>query len=156
MTIAPQLIYTPTNQAYPMSEEYNELLSVNARGYITLNNVNDYHRIGERIHDLTVKVNSQSSVSFVSGTWQGNSRSDLENGYDTESVQRRGVPSLIVCCMNLEYYLVENLGGDMGASNYSEHQKQRAKVSKALGVQKRLMKPGIANSMKCSPVRPKR
>ena len=132
MTIAPQLIYTPTNQAYPMSEEYNELLSVNARGYITLNNVNDYHRIGERIHDLTVKVNSQSSVSFVSGTWQGNSRSDLEKGYDTESVQRRGVPSLIVCCMNLEYYLVENLGGDMGASNYSEHQKQRAKVSKAL------------------------
>ena len=28
--------------------------------------------------------------------------------------------------------LVENLGGDMGASSYSEHQKQRTKVSKAL------------------------
>lgn len=132
ITIAPKLIYSPTNQAYPMSEEYNQLLTVNARGYVTLNNVSDYHRIGERVHDLTVKVNSQSSVSFVSGTWRGNSRSDMEKGYDMDIVAQRGEPSIIVCCMNLEYYLVENLGGDMGASSYSEHQKQRAKVSKAL------------------------
>lgn len=132
ITIAPKLIYSPTNQAYPMSEEYNQLLTVNARGYVTLNNVSDYHRIGERVHELTVKVNSQSSVSFVSGTWRGNSRSDMEKGYDMDIVAQRGKPTIIVCCMNLEYYLVENLGGDMGASNYSEHQKQRAKVSKAL------------------------
>ncbi len=132
ITIAPKLIYSPTNQAYPMSEEYNQLLTVSARGYVTLNNVSNYHRIGERVHDLTVKVNSQSSVSFVSGTWRGNSRSDMEKGYDMDIVAQRGEPTIIVCCMNLEYYLVENLGGDMGASNYSEHQKQRAKVSKAL------------------------
>lgn len=132
ITIAPKLIYSPTNQAYPMSEEYNQLLTVSARGYVALNNVSNYHRIGERVHDLTVKVNSQSSVSFVSGTWRGNSRSDMEKGYDMDIVAQRGEPTIIVCCMNLEYYLVESLGGDMGASNYSEHQKQRAKVSKAL------------------------
>ena len=132
LTIAPRLIFTPTNQAYPMSQEYNALLIANAMGSITLTGVSDYHRIGERMHELTVKVNSTSSVSLISCKWAGETRSELEKGYNMDIVAQRGEPSIIVCCMNLEYYLVENLGGDMGASNYSEHQKQRAKVSKAL------------------------
>ena len=132
LTISPRRIFTPTNQALPLSQEYNTLYSRNGQGTITLTNVSGYHRINERLHNLTVKVNSTNSVSLVSCEYVGNTRTDLENGYDTEAVNMRGDASIIVCCMNLEYYLVENLGGDMGASNYSEHQKQRAKVSKAL------------------------
>ncbi len=132
LTIAPRLIFTPTNQEYPMSQEYNTLLSANATGAITLTGVSGYHRIGEQLLNLTVKVNSANSVSLQSCNWSGNTRKDLEKGYDTDIIAQRGEPSIIVCCMNLEYYLVENLGGDMGPDNYSEHQKQRAKVSKAL------------------------
>ena len=40
------------------------------------------------------------------------------------------------------------------AEAYSQRYSYR--VSSALGVQKRVMKPGMANSMKCSPVRPLR
>lgn len=132
LTISPRRTYSPTNQALPLSDNYYSVLSLNSTGNITLNNVSGYHRLGERLHNLTVKVNSQNSVSLVTCDWQGNTREELEKGYDTKMVNMRGEASIIVCCMNLEYYLVENLGGDMGASNYSEHQKQRAKVSKAL------------------------
>ncbi len=132
LTISPRRTYSPTNQALPLSDNYYSILSLNSTGNITLNNVSGYHRLGERLHNLTVKVNSQNSVSLVTCDWQGNTREELEKGYDTKMVNMRGEASIIVCCMNLEYYLVENLGGDMGASNYSEHQKQRAKVSKAL------------------------
>ena len=46
-----------------------------------------------------------------------------------------GEASIIVCCMNLEYYLVENISnsnGSMGPNTQAEHQNQRTKVSKAL------------------------
>lgn len=132
LTISPRRTYSPTNQALPLSSEYNSMLSLNAMGSIKLSGVSDYHRLGERLHELTVKVNSQNSVTLVSCDWQGNTRAEMEKGVDYEAIDMRGEHTLLVCCMNLEYYLVENLGGDMGASNYSEHQKQRAKVSKAL------------------------
>ena len=132
LTISPRRIFQPTNQALPLSNDYNSLLSLNAQGTITLTNVSDSHRLGERLHNLTVKVNSNTSVSFISCDWQGNTRAELERGPDMSAINMRGEHTLLVCCMNLEYYLVENLGGDMGPSNYSEHQKQRAKVSKAL------------------------
>ena len=132
LTISPRRTYSPTNQALPLSDNYYSILSLNSTGNITLNNVSGYHRLGERLHNLTVKVNSTNNVSFVSCDWQGNTRADMEKGPDYDAIDMRGQHTLLVCCMNLEYYLVENLGGDMGASNYSEHQKQRAKVSKAL------------------------
>ena len=135
LTISPRRTFTPTNQALPLSDAYNALLNANAYGSITLTNVSGYHRMGERLHNLTVKVNSLKSVSLVSCDWQGNTRQELENGYNTQVVKQRGEPSIIVCCMNLEYYLVENISssnGSMGPSTQSEHQKQRAKVSKAL------------------------
>ena len=132
ITISPRRIFQPTNQALPLSQEYNSLLTLNAQGTIKLTNVSGYHRLGERLHNLIVKVNSSNSVSLVSCDWRGNTRAELETSYDMDIVAQRGEPSIIVCCMNLEYYLVENLGGDMGPDNYSEHQKQRAKVSKAL------------------------
>ena len=133
LTISPRRIFTPTNQAYPMSAEYNQLITLNNKGTITLTGVSAYHRIGERMLNLTVKVNSTSSVAFQSCEWSGNSRADLERGYDKELVNMLGEASIIVCCMNLEYYLVENLGsGSMGPKTREAHQKQRTKVSKAL------------------------
>ena len=135
LTISPKRTFTPTNQALPLSDAYHALLNANKYGSITLTNVSGYHRMGERLHNLTVKVNSQTSVSLVSCDWQGNTRQELENGYNTQVVKQRGEPSIIVCCMNLEYYLVENISssnGSMGPNTQSEHQKQRAKVSKAL------------------------
>ena len=132
LTISPRRIFQPTNQALPLSAEYNSILSLNSQGTISLTNAGSNRRLGERLHNLTVKVNSNTSVSFISCDWQGNTRADLEHGPNMDAINMRGEHSLLVCCMNLEYYLVENLGGNMGASNYSEHQKQRAKVSKAL------------------------
>ena len=132
LTISPRRIYSPTNQTYPMSAEYNQLLTNNAYGVITLTNVSGYHRIGEQMVNLTVKVNSSNSVSLQSCEWVGNTREDMQKGFDMRAVSKLGDPSLIVCTINLEYYLVENFGTGYGPDSYSEHQKQRAKVSQAL------------------------
>lgn len=130
--ISPRRIYQATNQALPLSEAYYSILSLNSQGSITLTNVSGYHRLGERLHNLRVKVNSKTSVSLVSCDWRGNTRAELEKGIDLESIDMRGEHTLLVCCMNLEYYLVENWGTGYGPDNQSEHTKQRAKVSKAL------------------------
>ena len=132
LSISPRRIYQATNQALPRSTEYNSILSLNAKGTVNLSGVSGYHRLGERLHNLTVKVNSTTNLSFVSGEWRGNTRAELEKGYDSLAVNMRGKASLIVCCMNLEYYLVQNLGTGYGPDNASDHQKQRTKVSKAL------------------------
>ena len=133
ITISPRRTYSPTNQALPLSAEYNSILSLNSQGSVTLTGVSGYHRLGERLHNLTVKVNSQTSVSLVSCDWRGNTRKELEKGVDLEAINMRGEYTLLVCCMNLEYYLVENLGsGSMGPKTREAHQKQRAKVSEAL------------------------
>ena len=132
LLISPRRTYSPTNQALPLSAEYSSILSLNSQGSVTLTGVSGYHRLGERLHNLTVKVNSQTSVSLVSCDWRGNTRADLEKGIDLEAIDMRGEHTLLVCCMNLEYYLVENFGTGYGPDNLSEHNKQRAKVSKAL------------------------
>ena len=97
ITISPRRIFQPTNQALPLSQEYNSLLTLNAQGTIKLTNVNGYHRLGERLHNLIVKVNSSNSVSLVSCDWRGNTRAELEKGYDMDIVAQRGEPSIIVC-----------------------------------------------------------
>lgn len=132
LLISPRRTYSATNQALPLSAEYSSILSLNSQGSISLTGVSGYHRLGERLHNLTVKVNSQSSVSLVSCDWRGNTRAEMEKGIDLESMDMRGEHTLLVCCMNLEYYLVENWGTGYGPDNQSEHTKQRAKVSKAL------------------------
>lgn len=134
LTIAPRRIFQATNQALPLSAEYDSMLKLSSWGKITLNNVSGYHRMGERLHKLVVKVNSTSSVTLVSCEWRGNTREDLEKGIDLNAINMRGEHELLVCCMNLEYYLVENFGTGYGADSYEEHQKQRAKVSKALKI----------------------
>lgn len=65
LSISPRRIYSPTNQAIPLSEEYETIVSLNNDGMVTLTGINGYHRMGEKILNLTVKVNSTSSVSAV-------------------------------------------------------------------------------------------
>ena len=132
LTIAPRRIFTPTNQALPLSNEYNSLLTLNEQGTLTLTNVSGYHRIDERLHNLKVKVNSTTSVSLVSCDFRGNTRTEMEKGYDLNAINARGAHTLLVCCMNLEYYLVDNFGTGYGPDDAAAHTIQRAKISKAL------------------------
>ena len=132
LTISPRRIFTPTNQALPLSNEYNSLLTLNEQGTLTLTNVSGYHRIDERVHNLKVKVNSYNSVSFVSGNWRGNTRAEMEKGYNLQAINARGEHTLLVCYMNLEYYLVDNFGTGYGPDDAAAHTKQRTKTSQAL------------------------
>ena len=131
LTIAPRRIFNPTNQALPLSTDYHSILSLNEQGTLTLTNVSGYHRIDERVHNLKVKVNSYNSLSFVSGDWRGNTRAEMEKGYNLQAINARGEHTLLVCYMNLEYYIVEAFDS-YGPANNTEHQAQRAKVSQAL------------------------
>ena len=132
LTIAPRRIFNPTNQALPLSTDYHSILSLNEQGTLTLTNVSGYHRIDERVHNLKVKVNAYNSLSFVSGDWRGNTRAEMEKGYDLEAINARGDHRLLVCYMNLEYYLVDNFGTGYGPDSSTDHQKQRTKTSQAL------------------------
>ena len=132
LTISPRRIFNPTNQALPLSTEYQSILSLNEQGTLTLTNVSDYHRIDERVHNLKVKVNSYNSLSFISGDWRGNTRVEMEKGYNLEAINTRGEHNLLVCYMNLEYYLVDNFGTVYGPNSSTDHQKQRTKTSQAL------------------------
>ena len=131
LTIAPRRIFNPTNQALPLSTDYHSILSLNEQGTLTLTNVSGYHRIDERVHNLKVKVNSYNSLSFISGDWRGNTRAEMEKGYNLQAINARGEHSLLICYMNLEYYIVEAFDS-YGPANNTEHQAQRAKVSQAL------------------------
>ena len=128
--VSPRRIFSPTNQEYPKTTEYETLVTRNSRGTVTLTGVSGYHRMGERLTGLTVRVNSTSSLQMVSGNWYGNTRSELEKGMP--SVDRLGEHSLLVCAFNLEYYLVENLGTGYGPDNQSQHNRQKQKIGKAL------------------------
>ena len=132
LTIAPRRIFNPTNQALPLSTEYQSILSLNEQGTLTLTNVSGYHRIDERVHNLKVKVNSYNSLSFISGDWRGNTRAEMEKGYNLQAINARGEHSLLICYMNLEYYLVDNFGTGYGPDSSTDHQKQRTKTSQAL------------------------
>lgn len=132
LVISTRRIFTPTNQALPLSDEYNQILSANATGEIYLTDIYDYHRMGEKLLNLTVYVTSTNSLSFVSCTWAGNTRQELEKGYDLAAINNKGQHTLLVCAMNCEYYLTENLGGTVGPKDEAEHYKQRTKISNAL------------------------
>ena len=127
-TVAPRRLFTPTNQAYPRTSYYNTVVSLNAGGAMELNGISNYHRCGEKIYNLKAKVNTRNSLSFISGDFRGNTRAELEAGIPDVGDYR-----LLVCTMNLEYYLAAGLGsGTMGPTTAEEHQRQRTKVNKAL------------------------
>ena len=132
LTIAPRQIFSPTNQALPLSKEYQSLLKLNPQAQVTLTGVQGYHRIGERLHHLRVKINAANNLTLISCDWRGNTRADLEKGYDSVAVNMLGQHRLLLCYMNLEYYLVDNFGTGYGPDNATAHQRQRTKVSQAL------------------------
>lgn len=123
--VSPWRRFEPLCQGVIGSAEYNETVRINSTCMFTLSGVNGYHRCGEKIYGLTAKVNSTKSLTMSGGTWKGNKRTDLEN-----SLPELGDYRLLVCGFNLENYYMT--WGSMGASSYSEHQDQRAKVSAAL------------------------
>lgn len=134
--VSPRRTYTPSNQALPSTAEYTSVVSLNAAGSMNLSGVSGYHRCGERIYNLTVRVKSTGSLEWKSGTWVGNTREEMEHTNARRLVNIDTCDScLLVCAMNLEYYLAANTGsGSMGPSSYAEHQIQRAKVNKALSL----------------------
>lgn len=141
LKISPWRTMSITNQCVPNSNEFNSYRStkgeITLSGYPSVSNL----RLGMRLVNLTVRVNSTSSVSYVSGKWSDyNSREYLEKyGYNRADVDADGKHTLLVCAMNCEYYLTDyskwgasdNTSGQ-GPKNNEVHQKQRAKVSKAL------------------------
>ena len=131
LTISTRRLFWPTNQTYPGSAAYSTLVNLNYSGSVTLEGVSGYHRCGEKIYNLKAKVNSTSSLSFVSGEWHGNTRADLEKGIPDVGDYR-----LLICTMNLEYYLAADFDpySSMGPDSYAEHQIQRTKVNKALSL----------------------
>ena len=130
LTMSPRRIFSPTNQALPLSDAYNTQISLNNKAAFNLSGCN-YHRNGERLHRLVAVVTGTLKLQFVSGTWEGNNtRSQLEN--TPPSVDMDTTHNVLVCGANLEYYLVENLGTGYGPDDYYDHQNQRTKVKKAL------------------------
>ena len=127
MKVAPWRMYQPQSQGEVGTVEYNQAVHINGSCAFTLAGVSGYHRCGEKIYNLKVKVNSSSNVTWVSGEWRGNTRKDMEKLPDL------GDYRLLICSFNLENYFVEHLGKSyLGANSYADHQKQRAKISKAL------------------------
>lgn len=131
--ISPRRLFSATNQTIPGSPEYYQMLSANQE-YVYLNGVTGYHRTGEILAQLTVKVNSTSQFTLQSCKYLYNTRADILRGPDTLDLHRNGTPDLLVCGMNLEYYLVESFGTGYGPDSEAEHRTQRKKISKALAL----------------------
>lgn len=130
-TIAPRRIFSPTNQAIPGSLEYTTIVSANPAAEVTLSGISDYHRMGEKMEGLTVRINSANRWTLVEDPdFTGNSRDEMRAG--CPSVDMLGKHTLLVCAFNLEYYLVENLGTGYGPDDSSESQRQHAKIMDAL------------------------
>lgn len=127
LTVSPRRLFTPTNQAFPRTDEYRSVASLNGKGAMDLTGVSGYHRCGEKIYNLKAKVNDITRLSYISGEFRGNTRAELEAGIPDVGDYR-----ILVCTMNLEYYLTIPVNNGMGPSSVSAHEKQRTKVIKAL------------------------
>lgn len=127
-TVSPWRRFQPECQGSMGSDEYNETVRINSTCMFSISNISGYHRCGEKIHNLRATVNSTSSLTFKSGEWKGNKRADLEKG-----LPHLGDYRLLVCAFNLENYFVQHLGPEyLGPDSHEDHQRQRAKISKAL------------------------
>ena len=126
-TIAPRRIYSPTNQQLPASSEYKQMLIDDLYAQVTLSGISSYHRMGEHIKGLKVRVDAANSWTAVAEPqFQYNSRTDI---VAPPTVDMRGEHNLLVCAFNLEYYLVENLGsGSMGPRTKELQERQHNKI----------------------------
>lgn len=132
--------WSPTNQAIPMSAQYDIIVSQNSHNTFTLSGLSGNQRMGQLIFGMRAKIESKGQVKYLSSDRITGTREDLESGipnvdlvYD-EDGDSIVTHDLLVCGANLEYYLVEQFdaSSSMGPSSSSEHQKQRTKVSTAL------------------------
>lgn len=123
-------VFSPTNQAQPLTDEYTEVSKLNKTATFTLTGCG-YKRNGERLHNLKAVVTDDMELKFVSGKWEGNNtRAAIE--HTLPNVDMTGEHNVLVCGANLEYYLVQSLGTGYGPDDSYKHQKQRTKVKKAL------------------------
>ena len=130
LTMSVRRVFSPTNQAQPLTDEYKEVSKLNKTATFTLTGCG-YKRNGERLHNLKAVVTDDMELKFVSGKWEGNNtRAAIE--HTLPNVDMTGEHNVLVCCANLEYYLVQSLGTGYGPEDSYEHQKQRTKVKKAL------------------------
>ena len=134
--VGPRRLFTPTNQVAPGSLEYRNMLTLNNNGSIRLENYATSYpepqiRTGVKVYNLQAKVYADH-LEMISGEWKGNLRADLDKGIP--DVDLNGEHTLLICGMNLEYYLNQQYreGGNMGPLDSVQHQAQRAKISKAL------------------------
>lgn len=125
LTVGPWRVFQPESHGFPNTEDYRSTVRINSTCIFRLGGVSEYHRCGEKIYNLKAKVNSASNLTFISGEWRGNTRAELEAG-----IPDLGDYRLLVCGFNLENYY--STLDEMGARTYSDKQKQRAKISKAL------------------------
>lgn len=132
LSVSVRRMMAGTETCLPASAEWKGYQSRNKAGLFQLNKAGSNHRLGEVVENLVVKVNSATDVDFVSGNWVANSRQQLSKGPDLSQLDIHGEHRLVVCAMNLEYYMVEDFQDDRGPANLAEHQKQRRKVSEAL------------------------
>ena len=119
----------PENQGVVGSADYNQAVRANGCS-ISLSGIpspsgEPRYRCGEMVYNLKAKVNSTTSLTWLSGDWVGNKRTDLQ-----ASLPDLGDYRLLVCGFNLENYFITT--GSMGAKTEAARQKQRTKVSKAL------------------------
>lgn len=132
LSVSVRRMMSGTETCLPGSAEWKGYQERNKAGLFYLNGAGSNHRLGEVIENLVVRVNSTSSVQYISGNWVANSREQLAKGPDWSELDKRGEHSLVVCAMNLEYYLVSDFGKGYGPKSQAEHDRQRQKTSKAL------------------------
>lgn len=132
-TVSPRRIFAPTNQALPRTKDYDHIIKLNNTGSIKLTGLGSNLRTGQHIEQLTIQVTGSGTGKYISGTIVGNSRADLTKGPDMSAIDMRGEHTLLVCAMNLEYYLAHNFSGNgMGPANAEQHARQRTKTIAAL------------------------
>ena len=130
LTVGPWRRFEPENQGEAGSEEYVQTNHINSN-LLKLTNAPSGHRTGEHIYHLTAKVVSKSELQWQSGSFVGNSKTELQNMNIRRAV---GINDdcdscLVVCGFNLENYFVTHLGSQyLGADTKAEHEKQRAKT----------------------------
>jgi len=142
LSLNPIRKFNATNQCFPGSSEYSNMIAQNAKAQILLDDgittssytpivfadANGTRRTGERVKGLRAVVDYASSNYVVypatAPIFYGNPR--------PTTLTQLGNYNLKVCSFNLEYYLTTNYGQGYGANNVTEAAKQHTKIVAAL------------------------
>ena len=133
-TVSPWRKFQPESHGYKGTKDYSQTVRINNSCMFSISNVpaptsamhEPIHRCGEKIIGLKAIVKSTSSLTWQGGTWEGNTRADLEN-----ALPDLGDYRLLVCGFNLENYFT-SIGCQLCPDSKAEHEAKRKKVSKAL------------------------